>query len=109
APQLTNLATKYHLTHDQTAQLQRYMELLIEWNKKFNLTAITHPDAIIQYHFDDSLALAQHINFSTVQTTADIGTGAGFPGLPLKILYPHLQMILIEVNNKKRSFLEHVA
>jgi 16S rRNA (guanine(527)-N(7))-methyltransferase RsmG len=108
-PQLTNLATKYHLTQAQTTQLQRYMELLIEWNKKFNLTAITSPSAIIQHHFDDSLALSKHIDFSTIQATADIGTGAGFPALPLKILYPHLHMVLIEVNNKKRSFLEHVA
>lgn len=103
------LMNKYALTSAQILQLQRYLELLIEWNGKFNLTAITDPIAIIEYHFDDSLALAQHIDLSVVKTTADVGTGAGFPGLPLKIMFPHLEMILIEVNSKKRSFLAHVA
>lgn len=107
--QLNNLSHKYGLTMEQSNQLKRYGELLIEWNAKFNLTAITDVAEIIQHHFDDSLALAQHIDFSTIHTTADVGTGAGFPGLPLKILYPHLTTILIEVNNKKRSFLAHVA
>lgn len=100
---------KYALSTTKSNQFKRYLELLIEWNGKFNLTAITNPDEVIQYHFDDSLALAQHIDFFALKTTADVGTGAGFPGLALKILFPHLHMILIEVNNKKRSFLEHVA
>ncbi len=107
--QLDKLANKYTLTTAQTAQLDRYLELLIEWNKKFNLTAITDPAAIIHNHFDDSLALAQHIDFTTIYSTADIGTGAGFPGIPLKILFPHLKTVLIEVNNKKRSFLAHIV
>ena len=106
--QLNNLADKYCLTSTQTEQLLRYMQLLIEWNEKFNLTAITEPKAIIEHHFDDSLALSQYVDFSTVHTTADIGTGAGFPGIPLKIMFPHLTTILIEVNNKKRSFLAQV-
>lgn len=105
----TNLADKYCLSTTQVQQLKRYSELLIEWNEKFNLTAITNVDAIIEYHFDDSLALTQYMDFNSLTTTADIGTGAGFPGLPLKILFPHLHMILIEVNHKKRIFLEHVA
>lgn len=104
-----NLSNKYGLTLEQTSKLKHYLELLIEWNEKFNLTAITDPAAIIEYHFDDSLALGKYIDFSAIQTTADIGTGAGFPGLPLKILFPHLPMILIEVNNKKRAFLTHVT
>lgn len=107
--QLDNLRHKYALTTAQTDKLSRYLELLIEWNNKFNLTAITDPAAIITYHFDDSLALAQHIDFNTIQSTADIGTGAGFPGIPLKILFPHLKTVLIEVNNKKRTFLAHIA
>lgn len=105
----TNLTNKYSLSATQVQQLKRYLELLVEWNDKFNLTAITDANAIMEYHFDDSLALAQYIDFKTITTTADIGTGGGFPGLPLKILFPHLRMILIEVNNKKRIFLEHVA
>jgi 16S rRNA (guanine(527)-N(7))-methyltransferase RsmG len=107
--QLSKLSSKYALTTDQTDKLSRYLELLIEWNAKFNLTAITDPAAIIQYHFDDSLALAKHIDFNTIHSTADIGTGAGFPGIPLKILFPHLKTVLIEVNNKKRTFLAHIA
>ena len=107
--QLDDLCHKYTLTASQINQLQRYVELLIEWNKKFNLTAITDPAAILTYHFDDSLAVAKHIDFKAIQAIADIGTGAGFPAIPLKILFPHLKVILIEVNNKKRSFLAHIA
>lgn len=107
--QLDELRHKYALTQDQTDKLRRYVELLIEWNAKFNLTAITDPAAIITYHFDDSLALAKHIDFTAIHSTADIGTGAGFPGIPLKILFPHLTTTLIEVNNKKRTFLAHIA
>ena len=103
------LQDKYNLSDRQIDQLKRYAELLIEWNSKFNLTAITDIEGIIQHHFDDSFALSHHINFTDIQSAADIGTGAGFPGLALKILYPHLTMILIEVNGKKRDFLHLVA
>jgi 16S rRNA (guanine527-N7)-methyltransferase len=106
--QLQNLINKYALTDELIVKFERYVELLIEWNKKFNLTAITDPDAIITHHFDDSLAIAQHIDFNKAHCTADIGTGAGFPGIPLKILFPHLTTVLIEVNNKKRTFLAHI-
>ena len=106
---LQALGAKYHLSDHQINQFEHYLRLLIEWNEKFNLTAITNPAEIIQYHFDDSLALAQHIDMNSVFSTADIGTGAGFPGIPLKIMFPHLKTVLIEVNNKKRSFLAHVA
>jgi 16S rRNA (guanine527-N7)-methyltransferase len=107
--QLDMLAKEYNLTKTQTDMFGRYLQLLIEWNNKFNLTAITDPKAIIQYHFNDSLALSKFIDFTTIQSTADVGTGAGFPGIPLKILFPHLHTTLIEVNNKKRTFLEHIV
>lgn len=102
------LREKFRLTEKQVAQLTEYAQLLIEWNKKFNVTAITDTAAIVQSHFYDSLCLADYVDFNAIHSTADVGTGGGFPGLPLKILFPHLTVVLIEVNNKKRSFLEHV-
>lgn len=102
------LIGEFSLTPQQQDQLSRYATLLIEWNKKFNLTAILDYEKILYYHFYDSVALAHYRDFSLIHTTADIGTGAGFPGIPLKILFPHLTMVLIEVNNKKRIFLEYI-
>ena len=102
------LIKDFSLTNEQTDQLQRYVTLLIEWNKKFNLTAILDPARIVQYHLYDSMKIADYIDFTRVSSIADIGTGAGFPGIPLKILFPHLRVVLIEVNNKKRAFLEHL-
>jgi len=99
-----NLRHKYTLTAPQIDKLNRYLELLVEWNEKINLTAITNHHDIITYHFDDSLALAHYVNLTTLESIADVGTGAGFPAIPLKIMFPHLNMVLIEVNNKKRTF-----
>lgn len=106
--QLRHLIDKYALTDELIIKFERYLEYLIEWNEKFNLTAITDPDAICMSHFDDSLALMHHLDLNTVHCMSDVGTGAGFPGIPLKILFPHITTILIEVNNKKRTFLEHI-
>jgi 16S rRNA (guanine(527)-N(7))-methyltransferase RsmG len=103
------LSAKYCLTQPQLDAFKRYVDLLLEWNEKFNLTAITDPASIIQHHFDDSLAIAATIDFKKVNNIADIGTGAGFPSIPLKIVFPHLSATLIEVNSKKRTFLAHVA
>ena len=84
------------------------MDMVIEWNKKVNLTTLIDPADIISYHFEDSLQVTRFVDFSTCKGAADIGTGAGFPGLPIKIKYPELPMVLIEVNNKKIAFLNHV-
>jgi 16S rRNA (guanine(527)-N(7))-methyltransferase RsmG len=102
------LQKKFDLTDTQRDQFKRYALLLIEWNKKFNLTAILDAQKIAHYHFYDSLHITEYINFSMVSTIADIGTGAGFPALPIKIMYPHLKVTLIEVNSKKRAFLEYL-
>ena len=87
-------------------QFYKYMNLLIEWNEKINLTAITEPDDIILKHFIDSLTISKYINEN--KKIADIGTGAGFPGIPLKIAKPNIQMFLIDSLNKRIKFLEEV-
>jgi len=99
---------KFTLNQMQQAQFKRYLNLLVTWNERMNLTAITEPAHIISYHFYDSIILGQHIDLTKVQNVCDIGTGAGFPGIPLKICYPHLSTTLIEVTQKKIQFLEMI-
>ena len=82
--------------------------MLLASNELFNLTAITEPSAIISDHLEDSVAITQYIDFNALHCIADIGTGAGFPGIPLKILFPTLKLILLEVNLKKVAFLQEV-
>jgi 16S rRNA (guanine(527)-N(7))-methyltransferase RsmG len=105
----SKLETTYNLSSLQIGQFKKYLELLQEWNDKFNITAHNDPLDIITFHFFDSLALSRHYDLSKIESCADVGTGGGFPGLPLKIMYPHLQMVLIEVNGKKREFLAEVV
>ena len=102
------LQRDFRLLQGQIDQLKRYAQLLIEWNEKFNLTALLDIPSIIHYHFYDSLKIADFVDFNPLSTVADIGSGAGFPGVPLKILFPHVSVMLIEVNHKKRMFLEHI-
>ena len=93
----------------QVEQFKKYYVLLREANEVHNLTTITDLGFVIQDHFEDSLALRQFIDCRSLTTLADVGTGAGFPALPLKILFPHLKLVLIEVNHKKLDFLAQVA
>jgi len=102
------LANDYNLSSLQIEKFKLYANLLVGWNQKFNLTAITDLCDIIDYHFYDSLALSKFIDLNQVNTLADIGTGAGFPGLALKILQPNLNLILIEAQGKKVEFLQVV-
>jgi 16S rRNA (guanine527-N7)-methyltransferase len=97
---------RHKLSDGQLDQFKTYYQRVIEANELFNITAITQLDSFIAYHFDDSLVLDQFSDLNSLTTLADIGTGAGFPGLAVKIAYPHLNMILIEVSHKKRVFLE---
>ena len=94
------------LTDEQTAQFDLYANLLIEWNQRFNLTAITDKEGIYVKHFLDSLLLKR--DFKDGDTLCDIGSGAGFPGIPLKIVYPQLHVYLMEPTGKKCTFLAEV-
>ena len=91
------------IDENQAKQFYDYMNLLIEWNEKINLTAITEPEEIILKHFVDSLTIANEIKGN--ESIADIGTGAGFPGIPLKIIFPNNEVVLIDSLNKRVKFL----
>lgn len=103
-----SLVTTYQLNVSQQKQLHDYVILLLEWNALFNITAITDPEKIIQDHLYDSLALSRAYPLENAHGMADIGSGGGLPGIPLKIKYPQLPIVLVEVTQKKITFLNHV-
>lgn len=94
------------LSDKQVSQFCLYGDLLLEWNQKMNLTSIEDPSEVILKHFIDSLTINQYINGLKL---ADIGTGAGFPGIPLKIVRPSLQIVLVDSLNKRLDFLREVV
>ena len=93
----------------QLEQFYKYYELLIEWNKVMNLTGITDIDEVYEKHFLDSLAVVKAIDLKKVNWMIDIGTGAGFPGIPLKIVFPHLKVVLLDSLKKRINFLDAVV
>lgn len=96
------------ITKENLASLAKYKDLLVEYNKKFNLTAIKSDEEIYLKHFYDSLTLIKAYSLNGNLKLLDIGTGAGFPGLVLKIFYPDLELTLLDSNHKKIAFLEVV-
>lgn len=105
AQQLFNI----HLSARQTAALSVYERELIDWNQRFNLTAIRDVEGIRTKHFLDSFSCALAWKESPPARLVDVGTGAGFPGLPLKLLYPSMRLTLVESVGKKVKFCEHIV
>lgn len=99
----------YELNEVQLLLFNNYFHLLIEYNQHTNLTTIIQKEDVYLKHFYDSAALIRKTDFNQINNFVDVGTGAGFPGVVIKILYPHLSLILIDSNNKKTSFLEHLC
>lgn len=97
------------VTPEKLDQLKEYASFLLEYNQHTNLTAIRDIDEVYLKHFYDSLTIVKAINLKEVNTVLDIGTGPGFPGMVLKIIYPHLQITLMDSNNKKIGFLKTLA
>lgn len=97
---------KIDLSQEQQNQFYQYMQLLLQWNEKMNLTAIIEPEEVINKHFIDSISIKKYIKEQ--EKILDIGTGAGFPGIPLKIILPQNEITLIDSLNKRINFLNTV-
>lgn len=95
-------------TEDQLEKLDKFYHLLIEWNEKINLTRIVDEKDVYLKHFYDSLTITKEIDLSKVNTLCDVGTGAGFPGIVLKIMYPNLKVTLIDSLLKRVNYLNEI-
>ncbi len=97
------------LTSEQLNQFERYYQLLIEWNQKMNLTAITERNEVYEKHFFDSLTPIRFFSLHDVHSLIDVGSGAGFPGIPIKICFPHFHLTILDSLNKRITFLDQVV
>lgn len=98
------------LTDQQMTQFNRYFELLVEWNEKINLTAITEKEEVYLKHFYDSLTVAMHVELADKSySLVDVGSGAGFPSIPLKIALPNLEITIVDSLNKRINFINEVV
>ena len=95
-------------TKNQLSQLEKYYNLLVEWNEKINLTRIIEKKDVYLKHFYDSLTIVKTVNLETINNLCDVGTGAGFPGIVLKIMYPHINITLLDSLQKRINFLNVV-
>ncbi len=101
--------SKIELTEEQVSKLTRYYELLIEWNEKMNLTALTEPEDVALKHFCDSILLLKYADIPEGSSLIDVGTGAGFPSVPIKIVRGDIKLCLLDSLNKRLTFLSEVV
>lgn len=104
--ELENLGIE--VTEDKISKLEKFYQLLIEWNEKINLTRITEKEDVYLKHFYDSLTIIKVVDLEEVETLCDIGTGAGFPGVVLKIMYPNLKITLVDALQKRVNYLNEI-
>lgn len=90
-------------------QLSIYLDLLVRWNERTNLTAVRSPEQMVRRHFGESLFAGQHLGEPLPDTLLDLGSGAGFPGMPIALLHPSIRVTLAESQNKKATFLREVV
>ncbi|WP_163582188.1 16S rRNA (guanine(527)-N(7))-methyltransferase RsmG [Gracilibacillus saliphilus] len=97
------------ITEKQLQQFERYFHILVEWNEKMNLTAITDQEEVYAKHFYDSITAAFYFDFTNEFHLCDVGAGAGFPSIPLKILFPQINVTIVDSLKKRITFLNHLA
>jgi 16S rRNA (guanine527-N7)-methyltransferase len=98
-----------NLTSRQLSQFEEYYETLVEWNNKMNLTAITEKEEVYLKHFYDSITASFYLDFNQEIHVCDVGAGAGFPSIPLKICFPHIKVSIVDSLNKRITFLNHLS